>query len=143
MATVLKQTCFIGTDLVELSRIRKLYLKHSEQFIDSICSASEKKSILGKKDIVLHLAQFWAAKEAVYKLLHTNLDAGIGWKEMTIIENKKRQFTVRLFGKAKKRAIDLNIQKIFLSLSHTDSVVTGLAVSETKKNPRTFRLGGF
>ena len=58
----------IGTDIVELSRIKKLYKKYGETFLEKVLS-DEEIALLPKGDPVAFIAGRFAAREALVKAL--------------------------------------------------------------------------
>ena len=71
----------IGTDLVHISRISKVYNRFGERFLRKAYSTYEialfnEKNYLNKVKGEEYLASRWAIKEATYKILH---QSNIGW----------------------------------------------------------------
>lgn len=61
----------IGTDIVEISRIKNAVAKWGERFLRKIFTENEISYCYKKKDPFPHLAVRFAAKEAVIKALST------------------------------------------------------------------------
>ena len=74
-----------------------------------------------------HFAARFAAKEAVYKALGG--DAGIGWRDIGVVSTGK-QPRVALEGRAAVLARQHSLQRIHLSLSHSDTVAVAFVVAE-------------
>lgn len=71
----------IGTDLIHISRISKIYSRYGERFLRKAYSPFEiqlfdEKYKLHKNKGEEYLASRWAIKEATYKVLH---QSNIGW----------------------------------------------------------------
>lgn len=71
----------LGCDIIEISRIKKAYLKYGEKFLDKILSNTEKEIFMEKEGSkYFYLAGRFAAKEAVVKcedkkiLSYTNIE---------------------------------------------------------------------
>ena len=122
----------IGVDIVEIPRIRKLFRKHPERFVETICSRAEKKRVAVLKDPVPYLAERWALKEAIYKLLHTDLEEGISWKEISVTTHRSALLKVRLSGIAKERAAKLKITNISVSISQTKKHLVAFAIGHNR-----------
>ena len=78
----------IGIDIVEIERIKNIYLKHGELFVDKILNNQERKELPSKKDMNFFklLSCFIAAKEAVFKACSSeNFD----WKEISVFNLQK------------------------------------------------------
>ena len=109
---------YIGTDIVEIDRIRRIGGKHPQSFIERIYTEAERLRIADLEDPTSFMAGRWAAKEAIYKLLSTEAGFGVGWKDMSIERLSSGQPVVKLSGKAKERALQLGLGPIEISISH-------------------------
>jgi len=108
----------IGTDIVDISRIKKLFQKN-KQFKKKIFSASEIRYCDSKLNKIASYAKRFAAKEAFAKALGTGISGGISFKEISISNKKNGAPFIELFGKTKiiiKNLIKAKY-KIYLSLS--------------------------
>ena len=76
----------IGTDIVNIERIKKLYDKTSEKFVKRILAEEEFKRFneLAEKLKIPYLAKRFAAKEAVAKALGTGISDGLSFTDITI-----------------------------------------------------------
>src|SRR2546422_3333758 len=82
-------------------------------------------------DIATHVAVRLAAKEAVYKALQGSAAArGIGWREIEVIRAPDGRPDVSLSGVATRRARELGVRRVLLSLSHTHLAAIAVAVLE-------------
>ena len=108
----------LGTDIIEISRIRKSYERFGDSFLDHVYSKNERELLKNKPSDVQFLAGRFAAKEAIYKSLSPRLEYGIGWKEMEILRASSGLPEVVLSGRAQKRAEELGIKKVMISISH-------------------------
>lgn len=105
----------IGTDIVDKSRIAKLYQRFPKRLIERILSKEEQEAMpLGGID---YLAKRFAGKEAVAKALGTGMGRQVAFKEISISNLPSGKPQVTLLGKAKKMAEVLNIKAIHISLS--------------------------
>ena len=108
----------IGTDIVDISRIKKL-LKNNEKFKKRIFSQKEIKYCESKKNKTSCYSKRFAAKEAFSKALGTGISKGISFNEISINNNKYGAPFIELKGKTKiifKNLTKKN-NKIYLSLS--------------------------
>jgi hypothetical protein len=72
------------------------------------------------------LAGRWAAKEAVSKVLGLGV-RGVGWKEIEIVRLPTGQPTVRLHDRALRRAEQLGMERIAVSISHEREYAVAIA----------------
>ena len=108
----------IGTDIVDISRIKKL-LKNNEKFKKRIFSQKEIKYCESKKNKTSCYSKRFAAKEAFSKALGTGISKGIAFNEISITNNKNGAPFIELLGKTKTivKKILKKKNKIYLSLS--------------------------
>jgi phosphopantetheinyl transferase len=72
------------------------------------------------------LAGRWAAKEAVSKVLGLGV-RGIGWREIEIERLPTGQPAVRLHGRAERRARQLGMERVAVSISHEADYAVAIA----------------
>ncbi|MCX7642660.1 MAG: holo-ACP synthase [Armatimonadetes bacterium] len=120
----------VGTDIVDVARIRNMVQVYGERFLKRVFSDDELAYCMRFADPFPHLAARWAAKEAVTKALGTGFSRGVTWKSVCVIHAPSGEPTVLLTGAAQKLASSLKVKKIWLSLSHTHDYATAVAVME-------------
>ena len=78
----------IGTDLVEIARVRQSVERLGERFIDRILSADEKKiwaQIAHVEKAHAYVAKRFAAKEAAVKALGTGIGRGVSFQHFNVV----------------------------------------------------------
>lgn len=106
-----------GVDIVENNRIKALIQKYEDHFLEKVYTKAEIDYCQNKKEAAVSFAARFAAKEAVLKALGTGMRNN-SWQEIEILNNKLGKPEIILFGKTKKRAAELKISNIFLSMAH-------------------------
>ena len=91
----------VGTDLVNIERIRKVLDRFGERFEKRVFSNQEIQRSRRKHDSSSSYAKRWAAKEACSKALGIGLRMGISWKEMHIVNLTSGKPELVIEGKAK------------------------------------------
>ena len=91
----------IGTDLVNIKRIRKVLNRFGDRFENRVFSKLEIERSRRKYDPSSSYAKRWAAKEACSKALGIGLRMGISWKEMHVVNLKSGKPDLIIEGKAK------------------------------------------
>ena len=91
----------IGTDLVNIERIRKTLDRFGDRFEKRVFSKQEIHRSRRKYDPSSSYAKRWAAKEACSKALGIGLRMGISWKEMHIVNLSSGKPDLIIEGKAK------------------------------------------
>ena len=122
----------IGTDIVEVERIRKL--DSLEKFADKILSLNELevfKSQIDEKKVTF-LAKQFAAKEAVSKALGTGIGKDIRFNQIEILRNSDGKPYLNHDGMITTIFNDLGITKTHVSLSDEKEYAIAFAVLEKK-----------
>ncbi|MDZ4245886.1 MAG: holo-ACP synthase [Dehalococcoidia bacterium] len=106
---------YIGVDLIEIDRIEKALQRWGQKFLNRVYTAPEQDICRRKANA---LAVRFAGKEAVMKMLGTGRK-GAGWKDIEILAHDSGKPVVQLNGRALKKARELGITTIEISLSHS------------------------
>jgi holo-[acyl-carrier protein] synthase len=125
----------LGTDIVNINRIKKIYSKYGNQFLNKILTESEKKSEkkLSRFKNVSTIAKRFAAKEAISKAIGYGFSNGINFKDIEIYNDESGKPYANLNGKAKTIVNKISKKyNIFLTLSDDKpwAVATALITSE-------------
>ena len=117
----------IGTDIVEIGRIRLAIERWGERFLKRVYTGDELR-VYGSR---MHtLAASFASKEAVMKLLGTGA-RGVAWREIETLYHPSGKPLIKLNGRAKAEADRLGIKEIDVSMSHTRKYATATAIGTT------------
>ena len=106
-----------GIDIVKNNRIEQLIKKYGARFLEKIYLDDEINYCNTKVNSTPSFAARFAAKEAVVKALGTGMRKK-SWHDIEIINNKQGKPEVRLFDNTAHRAEELEVDNIFLSISH-------------------------
>ena len=121
-----------GVDLIEIARIAAVLKRHPKRFLEKVFTPAEVAYCRGR---VPELAVRFAAKEAISKALGTGL-RGVYFREMEIYNDRRGKPLVRLHGAARRRAGELGIESLDVSLSHTDQLAIAQVVGLARGNGR-------
>ena len=121
----------LGTDIVEISRIREMLERHGSHFVDRCFTRGEIEYATKHRDPTLRYAGRWAAKEAVVKVLGTGFVQGITFHDVEVVSLHTGQPTVRLSGRAAEIAAEQGIVSILLSISHACEYAVATAIGVT------------
>lgn len=119
----------IGTDLVEVARIKKL-LEDKERFRDYMFTAGEIKACEGNVRSAEKYAARFAAKEAAVKAFGTGLRGGIEWRDVELLNDDLGKPSLCFHGKAKELADSLGVKVGFVSISHLKDIASAVVVLE-------------
>jgi holo-[acyl-carrier protein] synthase len=121
----------LGTDVVSIERIGRLYQRQGDRFLDRVYVDGEKDYCLKARDPSERLAARWAAKEAALKALGTGVSAGC---RLDLIEVHRDADSgapsLLLHGACAERAAALGADRFHLSLSHSAGVAMATVIFE-------------
>ena len=115
----------IGTDIIEINRMRKIVKRHGLHFLCRLFSEKERKYCNRLKDPSICYAGRFAAKEAIVKALGTGFGKKINWQDIEITNEKTGKPIINL---SKKALEEFNNPKIMLSISHCVNYATASAI---------------
>ena len=118
----------IGTDIVEIERIRQMIERHGDHFLNRCFTPSEIEYASRNRDSAVRYAGRWAAKEAVVKVLGTGFVQGITFHDIEGVSLHTGQPTVKLSGEALQISQQLKIVEIKLTISHAREYATATAI---------------
>ena len=118
----------VGTDIVEVDRIRKAFSRRPEKFRRKILAAEEIEITPVSREIE-YLAKRFAAKEAISKVLGTGMQYGVSFGDILILTDLETgQPLVELKGHAKEQASMKGINRILISISDEKDYAMAFAV---------------
>ena len=110
----------IGTDIVNIKRMRKVLIGKNNKFKKRVFSINEVKYCEKKKNSASFYAKRFAAKEAFCNALGTGISKGINLKNIEVSNNLSGKPSILLSGnlsKILKKRIRSKKYNIYLSLS--------------------------
>ena len=117
----------LGTDLIEVERIRGVVERQGERFLARVFT-DEERAYCGQMSYPhKHYAARFAAKEAVSKCFSTGIGAELGWKSVSIYHGARQQPLVRLDEKGAALLRQVGATHVHVSLSHTETAALAVA----------------
>lgn len=110
----------LGIDLVDCDRIENSIARFGDRFLQRIFTQGEIAYSQSMKFPARHLAARFAAKEALSKAFGTGIGKSMGWRDLDVKKRESGEPFVVLSGGAEKMAKERGVEKIWISLSHTD-----------------------
>ncbi|MGG8023892.1 holo-ACP synthase [Klebsiella aerogenes] len=108
----------IGTDIVEVARIKKAIANDTSGFLQRVFTNNEIKEI-DITDINYERASgYWAAKESLVKAIGYGFRHGIRFHDIEVVHDEYGKPEFILSGKAKDILDEQHIMNISLSISH-------------------------
>lgn len=118
----------IGTDIVQVSRIRTTLEKQGDRFVSRILTEAEQAVYQQRNCPVNFVANRFAAKEAISKALGTGIASGIRFVDIEVLPNDRGAPTVTVFGEAAARLTELQATTIHISISDEKDYAVAFAV---------------
>jgi len=115
----------LGVDLADIERVRRLLGKYP-RFAERCFTDHEREYAFRFARPERRLAARFAGKEAVMKSLGTGWRR-IRWQEIEITGGGKP--TVRMSGTAARRADQLGVSEVLVTITHTDTSALVMAVA--------------
>jgi len=120
----------IGIDLVDVKRIEDA-VKKRKHFLERIYTQEEIKMNPRGEFRFQELAGRFAAKEAFFKAIKSGWRRGVTFSDVIVLNEPSGAPYIKLNGRAKEIAQSLGVNKIFVSISHTEDLATGIVIITT------------
>lgn len=118
----------VGIDAVDVERFRRV-LERRPRLAERVFTERERADMAIRNDPVPGLAARFAAKEATMKALGIGIGS-IRFSEVGVVRAPSGAPLLELSGNAAKRASDLGISELRVSLTHTDTFAGAIVVAE-------------
>lgn len=115
----------LGTDIIEIERLRTSIERHGLHFLNRLFTQKEQDYCYRFQDPAPHFAGRFAAKEAIAKALGTGFGAELAWHDIEIINNELGKPIVHLAQALKQKH---NSVQVHLSISHCVNYAMATAI---------------
>ena len=119
---------FIGTDITEIKRIRRIVHTHA-QFVSRIFTPREIAYCDQKKNKYEHFAARFAAKESVMKAVGKGWLQGLSWTDIEIINLPSGEPFINPRGTLIEIMKQKNITSFSVSLSHCKDYAIAMVIA--------------
>ncbi len=119
----------IGTDIVEVDRIRKS-LEKNESFKTLVFAETEIVYCEQQGNGYQSFAGRFAAKEAFFKALGTGWRGNLAFHEVVVVNDVWGKPTITLLGETKKAVQQQGPLQLHVSISHTVTYATAMVIIE-------------
>jgi len=119
----------VGTDIVDIERIRLIHQKFRSRFVSKILSSNEVKN-LKHSDITLELATSFAAKEATAKALGTGFRDGVYPRTIQLYHDDLGKPLIKVTNGVLKLFRQHHIRTASISISHEAGMVLAFVILE-------------
>jgi holo-[acyl-carrier protein] synthase len=118
-------------DMVEISRVERLLEWKGDRALKRLFTFREVDYVGGRANSAQSYAARLAAKEAAFKALAgSEIARAIGWRDLEVVMRSDGSPTLALHGHARRRATELGVTKIHLTLTHTATTAGAMVILE-------------
>jgi len=121
----------VGTDIVNIERVKKILLKNRDGFVKRVLSEHEQALFANKADSVAYFAKRFAAKEAFAKALGTGIGREVSFQDLTVRNNESGKPHFIPSEKLRQYLVEKNIKQAHLSISDESQNAIAFVVLET------------
>lgn len=124
----------VGIDVQSIDDVRASIVEFGDRYLERVYTPHERKSCV--EDVRTSEAGFadrFAAKEAVMKVLDI-ADTPMSWMNIDIDMAATGAVNVSLSGVAHDRATELSMERLLVSVSHSNQFSTAVAIGEFAGN---------
>lgn len=119
-----------GIDLAEVARIREAVERYGRRFLERVFTAGEIAYVETKANRYERYAARFAAKEAGMKAIGTGWRGGVRWQDFEVRNRRSGRPELLLHGVAAEAARRMGVERIHLSLTHTETVAQAFVILE-------------
>lgn len=107
----------IGTDIVAIARMTRLWDKYAEALAARLLADDERAALQHHADPARFLAKRFAAKEAAAKALGTGFRGGLILRHFVVLNDALGKPVLRLEGRAAELAANFGVRATHLTIS--------------------------
>jgi holo-[acyl-carrier protein] synthase len=129
----------IGVDVLEAARVKKLFDKYGEHFVQRLLMPGELAQLGKTKRKERFLAMRFAAKEAIVKAMGTGFAHGIWIRDVGVVQNEWGRPEVVYSPRGEKVRRKLGIGDGHVTLTDEAGLIVAVAVLEAAAKPKSVR----
>ena len=121
----------IGVDVLEAARVKRVYDKFGDHFIERLLLPAERAQLAKTRRTERFLAMRFAAKEAIVKALGTGFAHGMWIRDVGVVQNAWGRPEVIYSERGEKMRRKLGIGNGYITLTDEAGLIVAVAVLET------------
>ena len=121
----------IGVDVLEAARVKKVYDRFGEHFLDRLLLPAERAQLAKTRRTERFLAMRFAAKEAIVKAMGTGFAHGMWIRDVGVVQNAWGRPEVVYSERGEKMRRKLGIGGGHITLTDEAGLIVAVAVLET------------
>jgi holo-[acyl-carrier protein] synthase len=118
----------IGTDILQVDRIRKVHERHGERFVSHLLMDEEKALFMRDSRSARFLAMRFAAKEAIVKAMGTGFAHGMWLRDAGVVPNSWGRPEIVWSERGREMCTKLGIGDAHVTLTDEAGLVVAVAV---------------
>jgi holo-[acyl-carrier protein] synthase len=118
----------IGTDILELARIERVYARYGDRFAQRLLLDEEQALFATARNKARFLGMRFAAKEAIAKAMGTGFANGIWVRDVGSVPNARGQPQVVYSARGRDVCARLGVGEGFLTLTDEAGLIVAVAV---------------
>ena len=126
----------IGTDVLELARVERVYQKYGDHFVERLLLPAERAQLAHTKRPVRFLAMRFAAKEAIVKAMGTGFSHGMWIRDCGIVQNSWGKPEVVYSERGARMCEKLGVGEGHVTLTDEAGLVVAVAVLMRRPDSR-------
>ena len=126
----------IGTDVLELARVERVYQKYGDHFVERLLLPAERAQLAYTKRPVRFLAMRFAAKEAIVKAMGTGFSHGMWIRDCGIVQNSWGKPEVVYSERGARMCEKLGVGEGHVTLTDEAGLVVAVAVLMRRPDSR-------
>ena len=126
----------IGVDVLEAARVKKVYDRFGDHFIDRLLLPAERAQLAKTRRTERFLAMRFAAKEAIVKAMGTGFAHGMWIRDVGVVQNAWGRPEVVYSPRGEKMRRKLGIGGGHVTLTDEAGLIVAVAVLETAPKKR-------
>ena len=120
----------IGTDIVDIERVKKILSKNRDGFVKRVLSEHEQALFTNKAESAAYCSKRFAAKEAFAKALGTGIGRVVSFQDLTVRNNENGKPYFIPSEKLRQFLVEKNIKQAHLSISDESNNAIAFVVLE-------------
>ena len=121
----------LGLDLVSLPRMERSLERFGDRLLERVLTPVERAALpAASGPRTAYVAARFAAKEAAVKALGTGFAEGVSMRDVEVLRLPSGRPELRLSGAAARRAEELGVKAVHVSLTHERDVAGAVVVLE-------------
>ncbi len=126
----------IGIDVLEAARIKKVFDKYGDHFVERLLMPAERAQMAKTKRKERFLAMRFAAKEAIVKAMGTGFAHGVWIRDVGVVQNAWGRPEVVYSPRGDKVRRQLGVGDGHVTLTDEAGLIVAVAVFETAPKPK-------